>query len=325
MKRAASGFTLIEVMGAFFVTIIVMILVIGTFSESNRQQDVAMEMMRVETTASAALDLLAQDLEGAVYLARPENRDARDHPWLFLGERGGELGARTLRFQTQNVARGNLGEHASTWVDVVYFLTEEDPDPNALDLASGPSFTLWRWRSLRPPTDAARRLPNESDPRSARVVEGLADFGAVFTDADGNVLEDWDSSLVAGTAPLPVAAELRLSLYEKARHESDDGSGANLFPGRVRTRAVALPMNRPIDIAALLATADEDGENTCSTISDCADIEDGWFTELVDGGCDGDDDLCDLLNASTTTCWSEIIEGWASVASSAPAECEDLP
>ena len=325
MTRARSGFTLIEVMGAFFVTIIVMLLVIGTFSESNRQQDAAMEMMRVETTASAALDLLAQDLEGALYLARPESRDARDHPWLFVAEDGGELGARTLRFQTQNVARGNLGEHASTWVDVAYFLTEEEEDPDALDVPSGPSFTLWRWRSLRPPTDAARRRPGADDERAARVVEGLADFGAVFTDADGNALEDWDSTLGTGEAPLPVAAELRLSLYEAARHESNDGSDANLFPGRVRSRAVALPMNRPIDIAALIATAAEDDANTCATIADCADIDDAWFAELVDNECDGDEELCGLLNTSTTTCWNEIVEGWASIAASAPAECEDLP
>ncbi len=325
MKRASRGFTLIEVMGAFLVTIVVMLFVVGTFSESGRQQDAAMEKMRVETTASAALDLLAQDLEGALYLARPESRDARDHPWLFLAEDTGPLGARTLRFQTQNVARGNLAEHASTWVDVVYFLTEEEEEPDALRLASGPSYTLWRWRSLRPPTDAARRFPDETDERSARVAEGIADFGATFADLDGNALDDWDSSLGTGAAPLPVAVELRLSLYEAARHEQDDGSGATHHPGRVRTRAVALPMNQPIDIAALVATeADADGSE-CSTIADCADIDDEWFVDLLDSGCDGDEELCELMNASTTTCWSEIEESWASVAATAPAECEDLP
>ncbi|MCR9096777.1 MAG: type II secretion system GspH family protein [bacterium] len=325
MNRPAAGFTLIEVMGAFLVTIVVMLFVIGTFRESGRQQEVALEKMRVETTASAALDLLAQDLEGALYLTRAESRDARDHPWLFLAEDVGELGARTLRFQTQNVARGNLGEHASTWVDVVYFLTEEEADPDSPDVASGPSYTLWRWRSLRPPTDAARRLPNADDARSARVAQGLADFGATFADLEGNALDDWDSSLGTGEAPLPVATEIRLSLYEQARHGQDDGSGANLVPGRVRARSVALPMNQPIDIAALVATEIDDAEADCATISDCADIDDEWFVDLVEADCDGDADLCDLLNASTTTCWSEIEEGWASVAASAPSACEDLP
>ena len=323
--RPSAGFTLIEVMGAFLVTIVVMLFVVGTFQESGRQQDAAMEKMRVETTAAAALDLLVQDLEGALYLARPEGRDARDHPWLFLAEDSGELGARTLRFQTQNVARGNLGEHASTWVDVVYFLSEEEEDPDALHLASGPRYTLWRWRSLRPPTDAARRLPDVEDPRSARVAEGVADFGATFTDLDGNVLDDWDSGLGTGEAPLPVAIELRLSLYEAARHEQNDGTGATHHPGRVRSRAVALPMSRPIDIAALVAAEAAAGGNVCATISDCADIDDTWFVDLLDNDCDGDEELCALLNESTTTCWSEIEESWASVAAMAPAECEDLP
>ena len=324
MSRRIPGFTLIEVMGAFVITVVVMLFVIGTFQESGRQQEAAMEKMRVETTVSAALDLIAQDLEGALYLARPENRDARDHPWLFLAEDGGELGARTLRFQTQNVARGNLSEHASTWVDVVYFLTEEETDRDAADVPSGPSYTLWRWRSLRPPTDAARRLPDADDPRSARVAVGLADFGARFSDASGSVLDDWDSTLGTGEAPLPVAAELQLSLYERARYRADDGSDANLFPSRVHARAVAVPMNRPVDLAALVATEANDPANTCPTIADCADIEDQWFVDLVDGGCDGDEELCDLMNASTTTCWNEIKEGWASVAATAPAECEDL-
>lgn len=324
MNRSRAGFTLIEVMGAFLVTIVVMLFVVGTFSESGRQQDRAMEKMRAETTAAAALDLLAQDLEGALYLARPEGRDGRDHPWLFVGDATGALGARTLRFQTQNVARGNLAEHASTWVDVVYFLSEEEDDANDLEVPSGPSFTLWRWRSLRPPTDAARRLPDEFDERSARVVEGLADFGATFTDAEGNVLDDWDSSLGTGESPLPVSVELRLSLYEAGRGGEDDGSGATRFPGRVRSRAIALPMSQPIDVAALVALESDDDENACSTISDCADIDDEWFVDLLDAGCDGDEELCDLLNESTTVCWSEIEEGWASVAATAPAECEDL-
>lgn len=325
MIRSESGFTLIEVMGAFLVTIVVMLFVVGTFSESGRQQDRAMEKMRAETTAAAALDLLAQDLEGALYLARPEGRDARDHPWLFLAEDTGELGSRTLRFQTQNVSRGNLGEHASTWVDVVYFLSEEEEDPDRLEDSSGPSYTLWRWRSLRPPTDAARRLPDAGDARSARVAEGIAEFGATFADLDGNVLDDWDSSLGTGEAPLPVSVELRLSLYETARSGEDDGSGATRVPGRVRSRSVALPMNRPIDIAALVALETDDEANACSTIADCADIDDQWFVDLLDDACDGDEALCDLLNESTTVCWSEIEAGWASVAATAPAACEDLP
>lgn len=325
MNARTAGFTLIEVVGAFFVTIVVMFFVFSIFFENGRQRAVASELMRVETTAGAALELVARDLEGALYVSRPANRDLRDHPWIFLAERPGDLGATLLRFQTQNVPRGNLGEHASTWVDVVYFVTEEEPDPDAVGFGTEPRFTLWRWRSIRPPNDATRRLPDEYDPRSARVAAGLADFGVTFLDEGGSVVDEWDSSLGTGESPLPVAAEIRLSLFEAARPGQSDDPEALMVAGRPRARSVALPMHRPIDIAALVAASQSAAEIDCSTIADCADIDDEWFVDLLDAGCDGDEELCDMLNASTTTCWSEIANGWASIAATAPAACEELP
>ena len=324
MSRSTRGFTLIEVIGAFFLTIVLMFFVFGTFTENGRQRAAATEMMRVESTSGAALAQVARDLEAALYVARPENRDARDHAWLFVAENSGELGARLLRFQTQNVPRGNLGEHASTWVDVAYFLTEEEYDPDTVGFGSGPSYTLWRWRSVRPPTDATRRIPDENDPRSARVAEGLADFGVTFLDANGSAVDEWDSTVGTGETPLPTAAEIRVSLFEEPRGTEAAADDALLVPGRPRMRAVALAMNQPIDVAALVAMSQSEEDLDCSTISDCADIDDEWFVDLVESDCDGDTELCDLMNASTTTCWSEIVNGWGSVAAAAPAECEEL-
>ena len=325
MRRSLSGFTLIEVIGAFFLTIVLMFFVFGTFTQNGRQRAVATEMMRVEATAGAALAQVAQDLEAAIYIASAEGQDVRDHPWHFIAERAGELGAREVRFQTQNVPRTNLSEHASTWVDVSYFLTEDEPDPDALGFDSGPSYTLWRWRSNRPPTEAGRPPPDADDPGSARVAEGLADFGVTFLDASGGVLDEWDSTLGTGSAPVPVAAEIRLVLFEEPRDPDVAEGGSLRAPGRIRSRSVAIAMSQPIDVAALLAAAEGDEGPDCSTVADCADIDDEWFVDLRDDGCGGDDELCDLLAASTSTCWAEIVDGWASVAASAPAECEDLP
>ena len=322
-QRGRSGFTLIEVVAAFFLTTIVLFFVTGIFSENGRQRSAATELLRVETTASAALDLIAQDLEGSVFIARQSGLDPRSHPWRFIAEGSGELGATFIRFQTQNVPRGNLAENASTWVDVAYFLTEEEPEDEGI--TEGPSYTLWRWRSSRPPSEAARRDPDENDPASARVAEGLAGFGLRFVDPEGGVLDDWDSAFAPDDAPIPMGVEVNLVLHRNAR-EGETDSGAIRIPGRIHVRAVTLAMHRPIDLDALISLAAEaEGELTCGTIADCADFGDEWFVDLRESGCDGDEELCQMLNASTETCWSEIVREWPSIANEAAVECEELP
>ncbi|MBJ20789.1 MAG: hypothetical protein GY910_03010 [bacterium] len=316
------GFTLVEVIGAFFMMAVILTFVTGIFIENGRQRNAASELMRVHTTSAAALDLIAQDLEGTIFLARPETRAPRDHPWIFLAEESGALGSTYLRFPTQNVTRANLGEHASTWVEVVYFLTTEEPEEES----SGERFTLWRWRSIRPPSNSDRRDPDMDDRRSARVVEGIADFGVAFVDVAGERVEEWDSSYNASDAPIPVAAEISLSLYRDAR-EGEAEDDELQIPAAAQVRHVSLPMHQPIDLDALIASAQpEMEEETCSTVDDCLALgDDEWFFEQLDGDCDGDDELCAALEASGTTCWAEIADDWPSVASEATAACETLP
>ncbi len=320
--RRQSGFTLVEVIGAFFMMMVVLTFVTGIFVENGRQRSAATELMRVHTTSATALDLIAQDIEGTIFIARPENRAPADHPWIFLAERNGPLGATLVRFPTQNVSRDNLAEHASTWVEVAYFLSEEEPDADS----SGDSFTLWRWRSTRPPSRSDRDDPDVDDSRSSRVVEGVADFGIVFVDANGSTVEDWDSTYSPSNAPVPIAAEISLSLYRNARDGEIEGDALQI-PARPQVRHVSLPMNRPIDVDALITLAQSDAEETtCLTVDDCLALGDSeWFIEQLDGGCDGDDELCSSLEASGSTCWSDIVNDWPSVASQADPACELLP
>lgn len=320
--RHNAGFTLVEVIGAFFVMTIILVFVTGIFVENGRQREAASELMRVQTTAAATLDLIAQDLEGAIFLSRPENRSPREHPWVFLADRTGPLGSTFLRFATQNVARGNLAEHASTWVEVVYFLSEEEADQDKAE----DSFTLWRWRSTRPPNDPDPQDPDPDDPRSARVVEGVADFGVVFLDTEGGSVDEWDSTFTASDAPIPIAAEIRLSLFRNARAGEAEADEIQV-PNEAHVRHVSLPMHRPIDVNALieLALAGREGAE-CATVDDCLALgEDEWFVALLDSDCDGDDELCSALEASNTTCWSDIKRDWPSLATQADPACESLP
>lgn len=320
--RRLAAFTLIEVIGAFFMMAVILAFVTGIFIENGRQRNAATELMRVHTTSAATLDLIAQDLEGSLFLSRPENRAPRDHPWRFLAERIGPLGSTFLRFPTQNVSRDNLGEHASTWVEVVYFLAEEEAD----DEYSGDRFTLWRWRSTRPPSDSADRNPDVDDFRSARVVEGVADFGVVFIDAEGENVEEWDSTFSASDTPIPIAAEISLSLYRNARAGEAEGDEVQI-PGAPQVRHVSIPMSRPIDVDALIELAQSDAsEAICSTVDDCLALgDDAWFIQQLDSGCGDDDELCSSLQASGTTCWSDIVRDWPSVAALAVPACETLP
>lgn len=320
--RRQAAFTLVEVIGAFFLTTIVLFAVTGIFSENGRQRSAASEKLRVATTAAATLDLLAQDLEGAIFVQKPEGRDGRNHPWLFQADGISELGATRLRFQTQNVSRSNLAEHASTWVDVAYFLTEEESEESGFFAAT--RYTLWRWRSVRPPSDPARRFPDQFEPGAARVAEGLAQFGLTFVSAEGETTEEWNSSFGTGETPVPLAAEIRLSLFKDAR-SGEAEPGVIQIPSRVHARSISIPMHRPLNIDALIAAANGADGPTCSTVADCADLGDDWLADLIDSGCDDDDELCDLLNAQNTTCWNEIRSDWGSIASLAPAECDDLP
>ena len=322
--RGRAAFTLIEVLGAFFMTTIVLVLVSGIFMQNGRQREAATELLRVETTASAALDILSRDLEASVYLSRSETRSSNEHPWIFLAEGAGELGATRLRFQTQNVSRENLAENASTWIDVAYFLTEQRRDIEDGDGFDGNRYTLWRWRSPRPPNDPARSFPEENDIGSARVIEDIADFGVTFIDSEGELLDEWDSTLSTGSAPLPSSAEIRLVIFETAR-EGRAAPGILQIPGRMHERHVSLAMHQPIDLDALVALETSNQGPGCFTIADCADIDDEWFIEQLDDECGGDEELCDLLEQSQSACWDEIVNEWPSVASTAPPECEDGP
>jgi len=321
IPRRQIGFTLVEVIGAFFMMAVILSFVTGIFIENGRQRSAATELMRIHTTSSATLELIAQDLEGALFLARPGNRAARTYAWQFLAERAGPLGSTYVRFPTQNVARGNLAEHASTWVEVAYFLTEEESD----DDDSGDRFTLWRWRSTRPPSDSDRRDPDFDDYRSARVVEGVADFGILFVDADGEIVDEWDSSYRPSDSPIPVAAEISLSLYRDVRQGEAEGDELQI-PARPLVRHVSIPMTRPIDIDALIELAHSDGtEPSCTTVDDCLALgNDDWFIDQLDSGCDGDDELCAALEASGTSCWNDIVRDWPSLEDLAEPACETL-
>jgi hypothetical protein len=309
------GFTLIEVVGAFFMMVVILVFITGIFVENGRQRRAATELMRERLSATATLDLLASDLEGAIFITRTgnENADPESHPWRVLAEGGGELGAVAIRFVTQNAPRSNTAEHASGWVEVAYFLEEDEADGQV----------LWRWRSARPPSEPANGFPDSSDSGSMRIAVGVSEFGVRFLDFEGNWLDEWDSTYQPSNQALPEAAEISLALFRSARRgESRDGEIQ--IPGLLHVRRVSMVM-RPIDVAALIDLGENDGDDECVgfTISQCLD-EGGndWYGAQLDDDCGGDDALCQLLENPDGACWSEIQLSYAQLAALAPESCE---
>lgn len=314
MAERRLGFTLIEVVGAFFMMIVILVFITGIFIENGRQRSAATGLMRERLSATGTLDLLARDLEGAVFVTRAEdgNVDPESHPWRVLAEGGGEHGASAIRFVTQNAPHSNTAEHASNWVEVAYFLEQDEAGKQV----------LWRWRSARPPSEPPSGFPDSSDSDSMRIAVDVSEFGVRFLDFGGNWVDEWDSTYLPSNQALPEAAEISLALFRPARRgESQDGE--TLVPGPLHVRRVAIVM-RPIDVAALLELERPGGggELDCFTISQCLDEGDSeWHRLELDDDCNDDDELCELLENPGSHCWNEIENDYPGVAARAPESC----
>jgi len=312
MTPSRAGYTLIEILAAFFLMTVLLTLVMGIFGENGRQREAAIELMRERLSSTGALEQLASDLEGAVFVSRAPDVDPEDHPWRFMAVDPGEYGSTALRFVTQNVARDRLAEHASGWAEVAYFLEQD---------AEG-EWVLWRWRSARPPSEVTRGFPDSRSPGAMRLALGVADFGVRWLGPEGEWLDEWESTFQPPAQALPEAAEISLVLLRRAR-EGESEDGALEIPGTLQTKRIAIPM-RPLDVAALVELGqDGDVEQAdCYTLAACLDEGDStWYSDLVAADCDGDDELCSLLANPGSVCWSEIESARPEIAALAPAAC----
>jgi hypothetical protein len=204
--------------------------------------------------ASAILDRVARDIEGAMLLVKPPEMDPLAFPWIFLGERriGGDAAER-LKFVTSN-HNPKRTEAAETNLATVAYVVEPRPDD---------SIALYRWSSPHLPDSLDKSFPREGDEGTFLLAEDLHSFGFTFLGEDGLLSSEWDSSTLLESSSLPLAVEIQVSMMSDLKSDEEDPP--------IYRRMVLIPI-RPLDLVAL------------------ADPNDPIFGSATDEEKDGDDE-----------------------------------
>jgi prepilin-type N-terminal cleavage/methylation domain-containing protein len=231
--RKWEGFTLLEVMAVVALIGVVFFVALNFYMDLANASTRASNHTRGIRRASAILDRVARDIEGAMLLVKPPEMDPVDFPWIFLGETrlGGDASER-LKFVTRN-HNPTRTDAAETNLATVAYIVESHPDD---------SIALYRWTSPHLPDGLDKSFPRENDDGVFLLAEGLRSFGFTFLDEGGELRSEWDSSTLLQSSSLPSAVEIQLSLMAEETSDEEEPP--------IYRRRVLIPV-RPLDLAAL--------------------------------------------------------------------------
>lgn len=252
--RIWGGFTLLEVMAVIALIGFVFFVALNFYTDLANASTRAANHTRGIRRASAILDRVARDIEGAMLLVKPAEMDPIAFPWIFLGEsRLGGNASERLKFVTRN-HNPTRTDAAETNLATVAYVVESRPDD---------SIALYRWSSPHLPDSLDKSFPRKDDDGSYLLAEDLHSFGFQFLGDNNELRSEWDSSTLLESSSLPLAVEIQLSLMSDW---TSDGEEPPIY-----RRRVLIPI-RPLDLAAL------------------ADPNDPIFGSGHDGDKDDDDD-----------------------------------
>jgi len=257
------AFTLIEMLMVVLFTGLVLTFAANFYLDISHASQAALERTVDVRRATTVLDRVTRDLEAAVLVKKPEALDPLAHPWVFLAEASGRgSGADRLKFQARNHRPRTALGHESDLVTIAYWLAPAE---------DGESLDLLRWTSAHLPESLDRSFPRRDDPGVELLASRVAGFGVRLEDAEGAWADAWDSSTLAHSSELPIAAEVNLTLLPEEPVENALEPEAPL----VYARAVLLAL-RPIDLEKTLGgEADGDGDGkeddelACVTVNQC--------------------------------------------------------
>ena len=258
-RSRSAGFTLIEMLAVILLTSIVMAAALTHYVNLSNVSQRATEQTAKVRRATAILDRVGRDVEGAMLHARPPGDEALGHPWIFFGEaEHSEAGADRLRFMTRGRKPRAGGGPQSDFEVVAYSLRRAGDEEEA--------FELMRWSSPTLPDGPERETPSDESEGAQLMADGLADFAVNFLDQFGESADSWDSSLLEDANNLPAAVDIEVAFYDPDDPEDE--------PQRFRRRIV-LPVE-PLDIEELtVRLANENRWWGCDT--------DGRYTRLHSG------------------------------------------
>jgi hypothetical protein len=248
--------------------------------------------------AAVVLDRVTRDLEAAVLVKKPEAVDPLEHPWLFLAEASGRgSGADRLKFQARNHRpRAALG-HESDLVVIAYWVAPAE---------DGEALELLRWTSAHLPESLDRSFPRRDDPGVEVLASHVSGFGVRLQDPAGAWGDVWDSSTLAHSGELPVAAEVSLALLP----EEADPDALEPEPPVPYHRPVLLAL-RSLDLEKTLGAEaegeeeEQDGDLACVTVNECV----ARNQALVDQYKAGNPEIEEILQSIGEQCWKDHASG----------------
>lgn len=265
----AKGFTLIEVLAAIFLTSVIIAFAVGFYINISDSSSRATKIMREGIRATAILNRISRDLDGAALMVKPEESDPLDHPWYFVAESDMAFdGSDRIRFISRNHIPRAGSSHSSDLVQIAYQIEVEEDE----------SLSLYRWTAPSLPEAYEPSFPRLDDERTFIVAEGLSSVSFRFLTEEGEWVDTWDSTQIERSGTLPLAIEVDLALLPE-----EEGGGVLDFAERQELRRYSRQVNlrmRPIDLEAMrLAKAEAEASGFIPGARRAANEEEGIDTD----------------------------------------------
>ena len=203
LHLAEGGFTLLEVLLAFFIFSILFITIYTSYSGTFKTINLTENRMELYRKAAIALERISEDLQSSYISILPP--DALEEPSVntrFLGEDNSMNGqeADSLNFFSIVAPLFSKEAEAATGLFISYSVIEGREEEELILLRSEQSEFI-----------------DETEEREGLVLsDGLKAVNFVFYDDDGNTHEQWDSDSdeFKGSLPRMVTVELEFVNYE---------------------------------------------------------------------------------------------------------------